>query len=123
VAFEVLGPVLPQIKAHAVKPLAVTSDHRFAGLPNVPTVAESGVPGYQASSWNGVAAPAKTPGAVIDKLNREINAAVASPDVKQRLLDLGVDARAGTPEQLRKLLLSEIAKWRGVIERAKIEKQ
>jgi tripartite-type tricarboxylate transporter receptor subunit TctC len=123
VAFEILAPVLAQIKGGAVKPLAITSSRRFAGLPEVPTVAEAGIPGYQASSWNGVAAPAKTPRAVIDKLNKEVNAAVAAPEVKQRLQDLGVDARAGTPEQLHELLVSEIAKWRGVIERAKIEKQ
>jgi tripartite-type tricarboxylate transporter receptor subunit TctC len=122
-AFEILAPVLAQIKGGAVKPLAITSSRRFQGLPDVPTAMEAGLPGYQASSWNGVAAPARTPKAVIDKLNREINAAVSSPDVKQRLQDLGVDARAGTPAELRELLVSEIAKWRGVIERAKIEKQ
>jgi tripartite-type tricarboxylate transporter receptor subunit TctC len=122
-AFEILAPVLPQIKGGAVKPLAITSSKRFVGLPNVPTVAEAGVPGYQASSWNGVAAPARTPKAVVDKLNREIHAAVTSPDVKQRLQELGVDARASTPAELHDLLVSEIAKWGKVIERAKIEKQ
>jgi tripartite-type tricarboxylate transporter receptor subunit TctC len=122
-AFEILAPVLPQIKGGAVKPLAITSAKRFVGLPDVPTVAEAGVRGYQASSWNGVAAPARTPKAIIDKLNREINAAVSSPDVKQRLQELGVDARASTPAELRELLVSEITKWRDVIERAKIEKQ
>jgi tripartite-type tricarboxylate transporter receptor subunit TctC len=122
-AFEILAPVLSQIKAGAVKPLAITSSRRFRGLPDVPTVAEAGVAGYQASSWNGVAAPARTPKAVIDKLNREIVAAVSSPDVRQRLEQLGVDARAGTPAELRELLVSEIAKWGDVIERAHIPKQ
>jgi tripartite-type tricarboxylate transporter receptor subunit TctC len=122
-AFEILAPVLPQIKGGAVKPLAITSNRRFAGLPGVPTVAEAGVPGYQASSWNGVAAPARTPKAIVDKLNREIHAAVSSADVKRRLEELGVDARASTPAELRQLLVSEIAKWGEVIERAKIEKQ
>jgi len=122
-AFEILAPVLAQIRGGALKPLAVTSDKRFSGLPEVPTVAESGVPGYQASSWNGVAAPARTPRAVIDRLNREVNAAVAAPEVRKRLQDLGVEARAGTPAALGALLVSEIAKWRAVIERAKIEKQ
>ena len=123
VAFEILAPVMAQIKAGALKPLAVTSDKRFPGLLDVPTVAESGVPGYQASSWNGVAAPARTPKAVIDRLNREVNAATGSPEVRKRLQDLGVEARGGTPEALRELLASEIAKWKAVIERAKIEKQ
>jgi tripartite-type tricarboxylate transporter receptor subunit TctC len=122
-AFEILAPVLAQIRGGALKPLAVTSDKRFSSLPEVPTVAESGVSGYQASSWNGVAAPARTPRAVIDRLNREVNAAVAAPEVHKRLLDLGVEARAGTPEALGAMLVSEIAKWRAVIERAKIEKQ
>jgi tripartite-type tricarboxylate transporter receptor subunit TctC len=101
----------------------VTSDKRFSELPNVPTVAESGVRGYQAASWNGVAAPARTPRAIVDRLNLEINAAVTSSDVKVRLRGLGIDARGSTPEGLRELLVSEIAKWKAVIERAKIEKQ
>ena len=123
VAFEILAPVIAQIKGGALRPLAVTSDERYGGLPDVPTVAESGVRGYQAASWNGVAAPAKTPKTVVDRLNREINAAVTSSDVKLRLQGLGVDARGSTPEGLRELLVSEIAKWKAVIERAKIEKQ
>lgn len=122
-AFEILAPVMAQIRGGALKALAVTSDKRFSGLPNVPTVAESGVPGYQASSWNAVAAPAKTPKPVLERLNREVNAAVAAPEVRKRLGELGVDARAGTPEALHALLVSEIAKWKAVIERAKIEKQ
>lgn len=122
-AFEILAPVMGQIKGGTLKPLAVTSERRYLGLPEVPTVAESGVPGYQASSWNGVAAPARTPKAVIDRLNREVNAAVAKPEVRKRLSELGVEARAGTPEALRELLVAEIAKWKAVIERAKIEKQ
>jgi len=123
VAFEILAPVMAQIKGGALRPLAVTSDKRYGGFPDVPTVAESGVRGYQAASWNGVAAPAKTPKAVIDRLSREVNTAVAVPEVRKRLQELGVDARAGTPEALRELLVSEIAKWKAVIERAKIEKQ
>jgi len=122
-AFEILAPVLSQIKGGALRALAVTSDKRYAGLPDVPTVAESGVPGYQASSWNAVAAPAKTPRAVIERLNREVNAAVKAPEVRKRLGELGVEARGSTPEALRELLISEIAKWKAVIERAKIEKQ
>ena len=122
-AFEFLTPVLPQIKGGALRALAVTSAKRFPGLPDVPTVAESGVPGYQASSWNGVAAPAKTPRTVIERLNREVNAALADPTARKRLSDLGVDVHPGTPEALRDLLVSEIAKWKAVIERANIPKQ
>ena len=120
---EILAPVIPHIKSGNLRALAVTFDHRFAGLPEVPTLAEAGVPGYEASAWNGVAAPAKTPRAVIERLNREINAAVAAPELKQRLQDLGVDARASSPGAMRELLVSETAKWKAVVERAKIEKQ
>jgi len=120
---EILAPVIPQIKSGSLRALGVTFDRRFAGLPEVPTIAEAGVPGYEASAWNGVAAPARTPRAVIERLNKEIGAAVAVPEVSQRLQDLGVDARASSPEALRELLISETAKWKAVVERAKIEKQ
>jgi tripartite-type tricarboxylate transporter receptor subunit TctC len=123
VAFDMLAPIVPQAKAGAVRILAVTSDRRFPGLPDVPTVAESGVTGYQASSWNAIAAPAKTPRAVIDRLNKEIQTALANPEVKDKLQGLGVTARGSTPEQMRQLLASDIDKWRKVIETAKIERQ
>jgi tripartite-type tricarboxylate transporter receptor subunit TctC len=121
--FEITAPAMAQIKGGAVRAIGIASRKRFAGLPDVPTVTESGLPGYFASSWNAVAAPAKTPPAVIEKLNREINAAMNSPAVKQRLQELGVDAHAGTPDALKDLLAAEIVKWRAVIERAKIPKQ
>jgi len=120
---EILAPVMPHIRSGGLRALGVTFDHRFAGLPEVPTIAEAGLPGYEASAWNALAAPAKTPRAVVDRLNKEINAIVAMPEVKKRLQDLGVDARGSTPEALGKLLVSEIGKWKAVIERAKIERQ
>src|SRR3989475_3147152 len=120
---EILAPVIPHIKSGSLRALGVTFDHRFAGLPEVPTLAEAGVPGYEASAWNGVAAPARTPRAVIERLNKEIHAAVAAPEASQRLLDRGADARAGSPQAMRELLVSETAKWKAVVERAKIEKQ
>ena len=120
---EILAPMMPHIKNGNLRALAVTFDHRFAELPDVPTLAEAGVPGYEASAWNGVAAPLKTPQAVIDRLNQEINAAVLAPEVRQRLLGLGVDPRGSTPQQLHDLLVSETAKWKKVVEAAKIPKQ
>jgi tripartite-type tricarboxylate transporter receptor subunit TctC len=123
VAFDMLAPIMSQLKSGVVRVIAITSDRRFPGLPDVPTVAESGVPGYQASSWNAISLPAKTPRTIIDRLNNEINTALAAPEVKNKLLDLGVVARGGTPEQMKTLLALDIEKWRGVIERAKIEKQ
>ena len=123
VAFDMLAPIMSQLKSGVVRVIAVTSDRRFQGLPNVPTVAESGVAGYQASSWNAISVPAKTPQPIIDRLSKEINLALAAPEVKSKLLDLGVAARGSTPEEMKTLLVSDITKWRGVIERAKIEKQ
>ena len=122
VMFEILGPTMSFIKAGTVKPIAVASAKRFAGLPDVPVAADA-VPGYVASSWNGLAAPAGTPQAVIDRLNKEISIAVQSPDVKKRLFDLGVDAQSMSPKETRELLAGDIKKWTGVIEKAKIEKK
>ncbi len=123
VAFEVLAPVMAQIKSGDLKPLAVTSSGRFAGLPNVPTVMESGLAKYQVTAWNGIAVPAKTPRAIIDRLNKEINAALAQSDLKEMFQGLGMNVRGSTPEELHEQLISEVAKWRDVVVAAKIEKQ
>jgi tripartite-type tricarboxylate transporter receptor subunit TctC len=123
VAFEILPPLIPQIRSGWMKALVVTGEQRFPGLPNVPTAIESGLADYKVTSWNGIAAPAGTPAPVIARLNREINAVVAMPDVRQKLEDLGVEARGSTPEALERLLVAEIAKWKQVVERANIERQ
>jgi len=123
VAVEILGPVMSQISAKAVRVLALMGDRRFDGLPEVPTVREAGIANFNVASWNALAAPAKTPPDVIARLNKEVAAAVNTPAVRQRLKELGVDARAGTPEQLNELLMSEIKRWTEVINRARIEKQ
>lgn len=123
IAFEILAPVMPHIKSGSLKALAVTSDRRFAGLPDVPTVIESGVANYNVASWNGIAAPANTPRPIVEQLSKEINAVLALPDVKQKFLELGVTARGGSPEELRRLLGDEIERWKGVVTRANIEKQ
>jgi len=120
---EFIAPVMGQIKANAVKPIAVTAARRYGGLPAVPTVAQGGIAGYEVASWNALSAPAKTPRPVIDRLNREVGTAVAAAPVRDKLAALGVEARASTPDELQKLLVSEIARWGAVIERAKIPKQ
>ncbi|HMO45976.1 MAG TPA: tripartite tricarboxylate transporter substrate binding protein [Rubrivivax sp.] len=120
-AFEILGPMLPQLQAKAVRALAVSSDRRFAALPDVPTMREAGVADYNVASWNALAAPAKTPAAVINQLNAAANEALKSPAVQQRLLALGVRAQGGTPQQLQALLAAEIRHWGEVIRAAKIE--
>jgi tripartite-type tricarboxylate transporter receptor subunit TctC len=123
VGFEMLAAVKGQIETGALKPLAVSSEQRFSRLPAVPTVTESGLPGYQVSSWNSLAAPAKTPPEIIEKLHREIGVVLQMPEVRAALLDLGVEPKASTPDALQKLLVAEIDKWRAVIQRAGIEPQ
>jgi tripartite-type tricarboxylate transporter receptor subunit TctC len=122
-AVEILGPILPQIKANALRALAVTGDKRAAVLPDVPTAKESGLPTFVASSWNALAAPAKTPKSVIARLNKDIAAALNSPDVKAKLYNLNVEARASSPEQAAELLASETRRWGEVISRARIPTQ
>ncbi len=121
VAFEILGPMLPQLSAKAIRAVAVTSGKRYAGLPEVPTVMEAGVPDYAVASWNALAAPAGTPPAVVGRLNRAAAEAVAQPAVRQRLQELGVRAQSSSPQQLESLLASEIKRWGEVIRKAKIE--
>jgi tripartite-type tricarboxylate transporter receptor subunit TctC len=120
-AFEILGPMLPQLQAKAVRALAVTSDQRFQALPEVPTMMQAGVANYDVASWNALAAPARTPQAVIDKLNAAANEALKTPAVRDKLLALGVRPQGGTPQQLSALLASEIRHWGEVILAAKIE--
>ena len=122
-AVEILGPVLPQIRSNALRAVSVTGVKRAAVLSDVPTAKESGLPTFVASSWNALAAPAKTPAAVIARLNKEIAAALDSPDVKKKLADLNVEARASSSEQAAELLVSETRRWGEVITRAKIQAQ
>jgi tripartite-type tricarboxylate transporter receptor subunit TctC len=121
--FEFIPPVLPLVTSGSLRALAVTSDSRSASLPGVPTLAEAGLRGYESSAWNGVAVPARTPKDVITRLNREINAFVSIPAVKQRLEELGVEARGSTSQSFHELLVADIAKWRRVIEKAKIPRR
>jgi tripartite-type tricarboxylate transporter receptor subunit TctC len=123
VAFEFMAPVVGQLRSGALRGLAVSSRNRFSGLSNIPTVAESGAPGYEVTSWNGIGVPAKTPRAVIARLEKEINIALANPDLKQRFHEMGMDTFPIGPEAFRKHIAAEIAKWKAVIETAKIPRQ
>jgi tripartite-type tricarboxylate transporter receptor subunit TctC len=122
VATEFVPPVLGQIRANTLRAIAVSSLTRSPTLPNVPTLAESGLPGYEVNSWNGIAVAAKTPKAIVDRLNREIHAAVNSPAVAQRFQELGVSQNLSSPEGMRKMLIEEIAKWNALIDKAKIQR-
>jgi len=120
-AFEILGPMLPQLQARVLRALAVTSDQRFQALPEVPTMIQAGVADYDVASWNALAAPARTPPAVIERLNAAANEALKTPAVRDKLLALGVRPQGGTPQQLQALLARETAHWRAVITAAKFE--
>ena len=122
VAMEFLPPVLSQIRANTLRAIAVTSLTRSPMLPNVPTLNESGLPGYEVNSWNGIAVAAKTPKAIVERLNKEIHAAVNSPLIAQRFQELGVSQNLSTPEGMRKLLVEEIAKWNALIDKTKIQR-
>ena len=118
--FEFIGPLMPQIKNNTVRPLAVSSNRRSPLFPDIPTLAESGVPGFHVASWNAVSVHAKTPRAIVERLAKEVAAATSAPDVKEKLQLLGMEARSMTPDQTRDLMAAEITKWKSVIERAKI---
>jgi tripartite-type tricarboxylate transporter receptor subunit TctC len=122
VATEFVPAVLGQIRANALRAIAVGSAVRSPMLPNVPTLAESGLPGYDVVSWNGIAVAAKTPKAIVERLNREIHAAVNAPVVAQRFQELGVNQNLSTPEGMRKLLVDEIAKWNALIDKTRIQR-
>ena len=123
VGVEILGPALPQVRAGALRVLAVAGEQRSATLPDVPTAVESGVKGFVAASWNALAAPARTPRTVVGRLQREVVATVATPAVQQQLRALNVEPRTSTPELAAALLKSDIERWRAVIERAGIPRQ
>ena len=123
VIFEILAPMTSHIKSGNLRPLAVTGAKRFPSLPEVPTAIESGVAGYDVASWNGLAAPPKTPRAVIERIQQEVAKAVSSPDVQKRFAELGVEGRASSPEELGRFFASESKRWSEVVERAKIPKQ
>jgi tripartite-type tricarboxylate transporter receptor subunit TctC len=123
VGVDFIAPLVSAIKAGDLRALATTAGKRFRGLPDVPTVSESGVKGYDVASWNALAAPAKTPRAVIDRVHQELVKALAIPEVQKRFEELGVDGRASTPAELRAFFVSESARWSKVVEGAKIPKQ
>jgi tripartite-type tricarboxylate transporter receptor subunit TctC len=115
--------VLSNIKAGKLKAIAATGPQRWVGLPEVPTVAEQGVPAYDVRSWAGLMAPAGTPKPVIDKLNAETLKAIQLPHVKTRLEEMGGDVRGSTSDEMKNMVASETQKWIQVVNNAKIPKQ
>lgn len=122
-AFESYAAYKPLIEAGRLRVLAATSPKRTPYLPTAPTAQEAGVPGYEVVGWNALAAPAGTPPEVIALLNRHMNTIVNQPEVKKRFIELGLDAYAGTPDELRTRLANDITKWAAVIKQANIPQQ
>jgi tripartite-type tricarboxylate transporter receptor subunit TctC len=119
--FATAASSISHIKAGKARALAVTTAKRSALVPELPTVAEAGLPGYEANNWNGFFVPAKTPRPVVNRLNKEISTALLLPDIKDFLFKQGLDAAPGTPEQFAKYMRSEYAKWTKVIRAAGLE--
>ncbi|HEX2828392.1 MAG TPA: tripartite tricarboxylate transporter substrate binding protein [Burkholderiales bacterium] len=113
--FAVMQPLQAQISAGRLRAIAVTSAKRFPLLPDIPTVAEAGYPGFEALAWNGILVAARTPQAIVRRLNAEINAILKDPTVKSALNTQGFDLIGGTPEGFAKLIRSESDKWAPVI--------
>ena len=115
IMFDALSSGLPQVQAGRLKGIAVTSAQRSQAAPDIPTVAESGVPGFEAEPWYGVLAPAATPGAIVERLNVAIRKAVAVPAVRNKLLSLGYTIKVDSPAEFTSYLKSELNKWTQVV--------
>jgi tripartite-type tricarboxylate transporter receptor subunit TctC len=120
-AFAVISTGVPHVRSGKVRAIAVTGEKRAQAVPDVPTVAESGIKGYAATNWYGMLAPAATPPAAIDRLNRELNNALKSPDVVAQLKDSGIDAAPSTPAEFFKFVQAEEKKWVPIIKRSNIK--
>jgi tripartite-type tricarboxylate transporter receptor subunit TctC len=116
--FESLNSIAPHARSGKVRALAVSGARRSPGFPDLPTIAEAGVPGYEAGTWSGVIGPAGMPRPVVDKLNAAINAAIQSPTFKERFALIGDEPAGGTPEEFAALIRADAAKWGEVVKRS-----
>jgi len=114
-AYNPPPPLLPHLQSGAIRAIAITTLKRTAALPEVPTIAESGFPGFEATTWHGIVAPAGTPKEIVAILHRAAVAAVNDAEVRKALTDLGVDVVANTPEEFRAYIKSEIPKWAAIV--------
>ena len=119
--FAVMAPLQAQIQAGKLRPIAVTTVKRFPLLPDLPTIAESGFPGFDAQAWNGILVPAATPKAIVARLNSEINAIFRMPDVIEKMHGAGFELVGGTPEDFAALLARENAQWAPVVKRLNLK--
>jgi tripartite-type tricarboxylate transporter receptor subunit TctC len=119
--FTGVPAVMAQVKAGQLRALAVSSPHRVKAVPDLPTVAESGYPGFEADQWYGVVAPANTPPDIIAKLNQQINKTLGTPEIASRLESEGAEATPNPPQVFADLITSEIKRWRTVIEKGGVK--
>jgi len=116
--FESTNSIAPHVKAGRVRALAVTGEKRSSSLPEVPTMIEAGVPGYEVNAWSGIITTAGVPRPVLDKLNAAVNKAIEVPEAKQRLFAMGSEGGGGTPEEFAELIRRDSAKWAEVVRRS-----
>ncbi len=109
--------VIPHVRTGRLRALAVTGAQRSPALPGLPTIAESGVPGYEAGLWYGFVGPARMPPEIVQRLNAEIVAILAQPDTREKLASQGLDARSSTPEEFARIIASDIVRWAGVVQK------
>jgi tripartite-type tricarboxylate transporter receptor subunit TctC len=119
--FANVPAAIRHVQAGKLRPIAVSGPKRSSAAPGIPTVAESGIPGFAVTSWFGVAAPAKTPRPIIDRLHSEIVRALNTPDLRERMQGMGADPVGNTPEQYTAFVQNEITKWGKVIKAAGIK--
>jgi len=122
VMFDVVGPLMPQVRSGNAKALVVTAKERIPAAPEVPTMAEQGVADFVSGTWAGLIAPAGTPKEIVDLLQREIAAIIATPDVQEKVLALGFEPSGNSSAEFGAYIKAEIAKWKKVIEDAKVGK-
>jgi len=121
VVFSDMAGLLPYVQSGKLRALAVTSAHRSQDLPDLPTMSEAGVPGYDATSWYGVLGPAKLPPDIVASLNSTLRKIMTTPDIKQKFANLGVEPIVGNPEEFNEYMKKEIVKWRDVVAAAQIK--
>jgi tripartite-type tricarboxylate transporter receptor subunit TctC len=119
--FAVISTAVPHVRSGKIRALAATGAKRAEALPNVPTVEEAGIKGYAATNWYGMLAPAATPAPIIERLNRELNAALKAPDVVAFLKDQGIDAAPSTPADFARFIAAEQKKWTPIIRQSNIK--
>ena len=111
ILFTSLGPVEQHLKAGKLKAIGVTGPKRLAALPDVPTVSESALPGYEFTTWYGLAAPAGTPRPIIDRISADLRKTMASPEVMEKLASIGGDLTVTSPDQFTAMIKTEVARW------------